>query len=163
MKDDFKAILCDRFALPLDSIHGPEHWRRVEAYGLYLASFNGANKRLVSLFAYFHDSCRVDDNFDPGHGLRGAERARELSHLLTLDSDELETLCQACAGHTELVFSHDPTIAVCWDADRLDLDRVGVEPDPSFFSTTEGKRMALLPAISRRMEAGISIDLGSLT
>lgn len=25
----------------------------------------------------------------------------------------------------------DPTIATCWDADRLDLLRVGIRPDPA--------------------------------
>jgi uncharacterized protein len=35
--------------------------------------------------------------------------------------------------------SEVPTIGVCWDADRLDLTRVGIMPDPEFFSTAAGK------------------------
>ena len=31
--------------------------------------------------------------------------------------------------------SEDPTVGACWDADRLDLPRVGIQPDPALFST----------------------------
>jgi hypothetical protein len=30
----------------------------------------------------------------------------------------------------------------CWDADRLDLARVGVIVDPSYLSTARGKQLA---------------------
>jgi hypothetical protein len=30
---------------------------------------------------------------------------------------------------------------VCWDADRLDLGRVGIAPDATFFSTTAAQRL----------------------
>lgn len=157
-----KKELVRWYSLGLDSLHGPRHWERVEAYGLYLVKHNGGSHKVVELFAWFHDCQRVNENTDPGHGLRGAKKAREMRERLGLDDDALETLYQACAGHTDLKYSHDPTIAACWDADRLDLDRVGIEPDPSYFSTPEGKRLALLPAVSRRMEVGITVNLGAL-
>ena len=35
------------------SIHGPDHWVRVERNGLYVAENTGANKTIVQLFAIF--------------------------------------------------------------------------------------------------------------
>ncbi|TML82741.1 MAG: hypothetical protein E6G09_09645, partial [Actinobacteria bacterium] len=37
----------------------------------------------------------------------------------------------------------NPTIGCCWDADRLDLGRVGIEPDPELMSTIAGPERAL--------------------
>jgi hypothetical protein len=34
----------------------------------------------------------------------------------------------------------DPLVGVCWDADRLDLWRVGIKPDPRDLSTEAAKR-----------------------
>ena len=65
------------------SVHGLQHWLRVERNGLYLAERNGANKTIVSLFAMFHDCMRVNDGNDEGHGLRGAEFAKSLRKDLT--------------------------------------------------------------------------------
>lgn len=36
----------------------------------------------------------------------------------------------------------DPTIGCCWDADRLDLGRVGKKPDPAYMSTMLGRSAA---------------------
>jgi hypothetical protein len=36
----------------------------------------------------------------------------------------------------------DVTIQTCWDADRLDLGRVGIRPDPARMGTEAGKRIA---------------------
>ena len=154
MEELILELVAD-FALGTDSIHGLNHWRRVETYGLYLAGKNGADFRAVSLFAYFHDCQRIDEDRDPGHGLRGAEKAKRLRDKLDLGDTAFELLFQACAGHTDLVFSHDVTIATCWDADRLDLDRVGIDPHPDYFSTYEGARLALLPTKARQMEVGL--------
>ena len=35
------------------SIHGPDHWARVERNGLYVAQKTGTNKMIVQLFAVF--------------------------------------------------------------------------------------------------------------
>tara|TARA_B100000315_G_scaffold79959_1_gene73252 strand:- start:616 stop:768 length:153 start_codon:yes stop_codon:yes gene_type:complete len=36
----------------------------------------------------------------------------------------------------------DITIATCWDADRLDLGRVGADPNPKYLFSDEAKRIA---------------------
>ena len=43
----------------------------------------------------------------------------------------------------------DPTIGTCWDADRLDIGRVGIIPHERFMSTAAGKRR-----VSRTQFAG---------
>ena len=152
---DLTQTLIDEFQLGEHSVHGPSHWRRVEAYGIHLAKTNGGDQQVVRCFAVFHDCCRVNENHDPEHGLRGAEKAKEHRGKLGLEDEAFETLYQACAGHTTSTFSSNPTIAACWDADRLDLDRVGIAPNPEFLSTGEGKKLARLSAQSRRTRIGI--------
>lgn len=44
-----------------------------ETLGLVLADRTGASRRVVSLFAFLHDSCRWDDYRDAGHGARAAD------------------------------------------------------------------------------------------
>jgi len=95
------------------------------------------------MYALFHDAMRFNDGDDKGHGLRGFhlwERYKQLdTHIEILFSHRQEELFfEACAEHSDGHRSTDPTIAVCWDADRLDLHRKGLWPDPRFMSTQEG-------------------------
>ena len=118
-------------------------WRRVEGNGLMLARDSGADVTIVRLFAVLHDSRRHDDGSDWGHGQRGAELARLLrGKYFDLGDDDLQILCDACAAHEMGGVSDHPTIGTCWDADRLDLGRVGARPDPAYMSTDAGKRAA---------------------
>jgi uncharacterized protein len=118
-------------------IHGESHWRRVAAAGLtLLPETPGADPALVFLFALFHDSMRLNDNYDPLHGPRGAALARELrGKAFDLEDAEMGLLAFACEEHTNGGIGSDPTVGVCWDADRLNLWRVGIIPDPRFLST----------------------------
>jgi len=126
-----------------DSIHGPEHWRRVERFGLDIAEHTGADRMVVRLFAWFHDAGRVNQHTDPGHGRRGAELARLLKgELFDLPASAFDTLVYACTWHTDERFNDDPTIGACWDADRLDLGRVGITPSPRFMNSDYAKRLA---------------------
>jgi len=126
-------------------IHGPRHWAVVERNALYLAEAEGANPILVSLFALFHDSRRINDNHDPEHGIRGGLYARELREnlrgLLPGEAD-FSRLVEACNGHTDITHHKDKTIATCWDADRLDLGRVGIAPHPDYLNTETAKILA---------------------
>lgn len=132
-------------------IHGPEHWSRVAANGLALATeTTGADKHVVSLFALLHDSMRENDSYDPEHGLRAADLALELFALLKVDHHQLQVLTRALAEHDRGQVSDDPTIGCCWDADRLDLPRVGTTPDPRFFSTPSGRKRAEEAVVASR-------------
>ena len=108
-----------------------------------LAKKIGADITVVRLFALFHDSKRVNESVDHGHGLRGAELAASLRSVAFDISDEAFALLHAaCSGHTDKQHSTDPTIGTCWDADRLDLGRVGIVTDERFMSTVFGKEIA---------------------
>ncbi|MGC4013561.1 MAG: hypothetical protein QM755_03430 [Luteolibacter sp.] len=125
------------------SVHGPDHWKRVERNGLLLAGRTGADPEVVRLFALFHDSCRENDGHDPDHGARGAAYAADLrGTAFDLDDARFELLTLACIGHTDELHHPDPTVGTCWDADRLDLGRVGMIPDPYYMSTAFGKEIA---------------------
>ena len=118
-------------------IHGESHWQRVAAAGLaLLPETPAADPALVFLFALFHDSMRSNDGYDPLHGPRGAALARELrGEAFDLKDAEMDLLGFACEEHTNGGVGSDPTVGVCWDADRLNLWRVGIRPDPHWLST----------------------------
>ncbi len=123
-------------------LHGVDHWKRVAAAGhALLQDTPKADPLLVFLFALFHDSMRLDDGNDPDHGPRAGVLVRELGDRLpdTIGHARIDTLVYACNEHTFGGTSSDPTVAVCWDADRLNLWRVGIQPDPLLLSTAAAK------------------------
>jgi uncharacterized protein len=124
------------FALDWHGIHGAAHWARVRLIGVRLAERTGARREVVELFAFLHDSCRENDGYDTHHGRRAAELAGSLQgNLFELGKEDLTRLLTACRGHSDGLTHPDPTIATCWDADRLDLGRVGIRPDPQRLCT----------------------------
>jgi len=143
---DFKRLLemvTAQFPLGLHSLHGPRHWREVEKNGLVLAEETGADETIVKLFSIFHDSRRENEIVDAGHGARGAELAKSMKGTcFDLPDGSFEILVNACALHTDGQPTSDITIATCWDADRLDLPRVGIIPDPDRMGTAPGRRLA---------------------
>jgi len=137
------SLVSEQFPLGADSPHGPTHWRRVEANGMLIAEASGADATVVRLFALFHDSRRENECRDHGHGKRGAELARSLKGVeFQLDDALFHLLMEACGGHTDIVHHPDPTIGTCWDADRLDLPRVGITPDPAYLNTARAKQLS---------------------
>ena len=76
---------------------------------------------------------------------KGAELAAELrGELYELDDERFETLRYAIAHHTDGTTSEDVTIGTCWDADRLDLLRLGKKVQTSRLSTATARRPELL-------------------
>lgn len=125
------------------SVHGLAHWKQVEFNGLLLSEQTGADKTVVRLFALFHDSRRVSDGYEVKHGAHGAEFAKELrGKFFKIDDERFEKLVYACRNHTVEPFFGDPTIDTCYDADRLDLGRVEIVPDPKKMATAAGKKLA---------------------
>ena len=133
-------------------LHGLTHWQQVERNGLLLATESGADTVVVRLFALFHDSKRADDGYDEEHGPRGAEFAKACfeEHRLDITQEQFDKLYHACRFHTTEHRSGDATIDTCYDADRLDLGRVGIKLDPSKMATTFGARIA-----QKSLEEGI--------
>lgn len=139
-----QEAISRQFQVGSCSIHGLSHWRRVERNGLWLAARTGADALVTRLFALLHDSRRMDDFTDPGHGRRGAEYARSLrGTLFDLDDSSFDALAYACTWHTDGGTSEDITIGTCWDSDRLDLGRAGIIASEGFMSTSAGKEAAI--------------------
>ena len=140
----FKFIFS-QYLLGKDSIHGPSHWKRVERNGLAIANINGGDKEVIRLFAILHDSQRENEGYDLEHGPKAAKFCISIRNkYLKLTDKQFEKLCYACKYHTSGRISKDKTIGACWDADRLDLPRVGIIPHTKYMSTKEGKRKAEL-------------------
>jgi len=142
--DELLNFLKEHYRLDWNGIHGVKHWARVRANGLALAKENEANTKVVELFAFLHDSCRENDGHDPYHGPRAAELALNLQgQLIHLSSADLDLLVTACRGHPHEKWHQDPTVGTCWDADRLDLTRIDIIPDPNRLISRAGKARAL--------------------
>ena len=115
---------------------------------------------MVQLFAVLHDCRRFNEGDDPDHGPRAAELARELRGVVfDLSDREFRLLHHACAGHTHERTHPDETIQTCWDADRLDLGRVGVTPEPDFLCTEVAKRPETIRWADGRANMGYIPDI----
>lgn len=123
-------------------VHGPDHWARVERNGLYIGQQVDADLEVIKLFALFHDSKRQNDNIDPGHGKRGAEYAKTLrNRLFEISDKQFDCFYNACRLHTRQIHTKDITMGVCWDSDRLDLGRIGMDPSSKFLNTEIAKNI----------------------
>lgn len=141
--DEIWQRMSDGFQLS-DLLHGPPHWKQVEQNGLEILESSGADLLVVQLFAVLHDSQRQNDGYDPEHGYRAAEVAAQVRNDLFVVSDvQMELLCLALQLHNDGKVTDDPTVGTCWDADRMDLPRVGIQPDSALMSTPYGKQWAL--------------------
>ena len=139
---DFVAFLRDQFLLEWKGIHGVSHWARVRRNGLLIAKDHGAETRVIEYFSFLHDSRRFDEDSDPDHGKRAAEFAMSLrSTYVDLSDTSFFLLVTACEGHTHEGYHDNVTIQTCWDADRLDLGRVGITPDPDRMGTEKAKQL----------------------
>lgn len=130
------------YRLPIHGMHGVGHWGRVLENGWRLAAETGANVDVVVLFALFHDSRRVTEDSDEGHGQRGADLASKMrASFPSLEDSEIELLTEACRLHTDGLVDGDVTLQTCWDADQLDLGRVGITPSFDRLCTAAGRRL----------------------
>jgi uncharacterized protein len=128
--------------LAASPLHGERHWQAVARIGGRLAAETpGADLRAVLLFALLHDARRENDHHDPNHGPRAAQLLDSYAAAgrVVLPEPVRERLRDAIARHDAGAVSDDPLTGVCWDADRLCLSRVGIEPDPGLLSTRAGR------------------------
>lgn len=115
----------------------------MRANGLMLAELTSANRHVVELFVFFHHSRRFHDHVDDGHGARGAALASRLKgQYFDATDDEMDSLYFACVHHSDGMTQGDATVLTCWDADHLDLGRVGITPRVKHLGT-EAARIPL--------------------
>ena len=122
--------------------HGPDHWARVSRNGRSVARSLGLDPLVPHIFGLVHDSQRQDEGLDPGHGPRAAQfiEANRNTLFAFLTNHQVEDLAGACEMHSNGVTDGPATQQACWDADRLDLFRVGIQPDPRLLCTAYAKR-----------------------
>lgn len=126
-------------------VHGLDHWLAVARNGAWLCErVPKADPVVVELFALFHDADRRNEWVDRDHGKRGWLLACWLGLPLELTGPQVWALRIACVSHDRGYVHDHPTIGVCWDADRLDLPRVGTRPRPELLST-EPARLRIRP------------------
>lgn len=124
--------------------HGYAHSLRVN-YNIQLLGkkMNVQDSELyqMRLFAYWHDIVRYNDGYDPEHGKRAADiinKNRNHYNLRDFSAEQIDNLCFACEHHTTMHRSGNTLIDICFDADRLDLQRVGIIPEPYKMATEIG-------------------------
>ncbi len=138
----------------LGETHGLPHWQKVERNGILLSIEVCAgvphirediNIKIVRLFAYLHDKCRLDNGTDFEHGVRAANMLYNIRNtiLKNLTDEEVLLLEKACRLHTTVLKTGNLTIDTCFDADRLDLDRVGIIPYHNKMATPNGTYWAI--------------------
>lgn len=126
--------------------HGPDHWARVRQHGHAAARASGVDPLIAHVFGWVHDSHREHDGYDLEHGPLAAEfiQANRAGLFGFLNDEQVEVLATACKLHSDGVTEGDVLAQVCWDADRLDLWRVGRRPDPRYMCTPYGKDSAVI-------------------
>ena len=154
-----KALRVVRPQFRLDyanGIHGVPHWSRVWFHGRALAAAVDVNPQVLAWFAFLHDSQRHNDGHDPQHGRRAADFAiglRRAGVISGLAGHEFEHLCEAMRLHSDGHTTGEPAIVACWDADRLDLARVGIRPHPNRLCTSHARG-------SRNIEMAVRLAIG---
>ena len=125
------------------NLHGFYHWDRVYANGQMLLT-EQVNPLVLGLFAYLHDACRENDGADIQHGERASVLVDQLRDSLLYDvsDSDIHLLKEACRLHSVRYKTGNPTIDACFDADRLDLGRIGIIPDPDRMATEKGRQIA---------------------
>jgi uncharacterized protein len=147
--------LYTEYDLNWDGIHGYFHWVRVRENGLRIAQINGARPALVELFAFLHDIKRQNDGIDYQHGKRAAGFIGSINQdYLHLRDTDCELLQYACAFHTNGLTEGDVTVKTCWDADRLDLGRVGIKPNARRLCTQAARQPEIIEWAYGRSRAG---------
>ncbi len=132
------------------------HWSRVWFHGQQLAQSLGVDPAVLAWFAFLHDSQRHNDHHDPLHGTRAADFAVQLRQervITELGPADFERLCEAMRLHSDGHTEADAAICACWDADRLDLWRVGIRPAPDRLCTPHARQPHVLERADRMAEA----------
>jgi uncharacterized protein len=145
-----------QFALDPHGLHGLPHWARVLENALCLARDTDVNPEVLELFAILHDSRRISDGEDGDHGRRSGEFAvhcRDLGYKL--DDDDFERLHTAIVGHNKCCADPgDETIRICWDAERLDLPRLGLTARPNAMHTEAARDKSIREWAGKRSRHG---------
>jgi uncharacterized protein len=135
------------FVRPPLGIHGLGHETRVLIWAQVLAAMvreedlhvDGAT---LGWAAAIHDTQRLDDGLDSGHGARAASWLAENESIVGARTsiEEIAYLCQWHVPPDRLAPVMTPSLKVFKDADALDRWRI-YDLDPAFFRTHSAHRL----------------------
>jgi len=136
--EDLLVPFCSCGSLGL---HGLSHLRRVAILSGRLASATGEDVEAAVVMGFLHDGARTDDKGGNGHAHDSAVLARQLLKMF-YPHLEADRICDAIARHADGEVTGDTLTACLWDADRLELKRIGRTIDLDLLSTRVAKRLA---------------------
>lgn len=128
------------------SVHGYKHWNQVYENCLSIAArhdyalLRDEIKIFFFCFAMLHDVARENEYADPEHGPRAAALVAELD-FLPVQADLRDVLLEAIEWHTNGIRHNNLLVQICWDADRLDIGRVGIVVDERYLQTKAAKEI----------------------
>ena len=148
------AVVLEEYRLPVDGVHGINHWGRVLENGRRLCPVTGADPSVIEVFALLHDAKRSNEGYDPEHGPRAAAFARRIRSAVPLSDALFDLLLTACEVHTRGADpGADATVLTCLDADRLDIPRVGKRIRVEFLSRAAAGETQTIAWAARRAAA----------
>ena len=143
------------FWLPDSELHTKVHSARVLLLALLIGHQKGLNdteKDTLGMAAIFHDSRRLDDGIDKGHGSRAAEYYKayctehdlpydELTYYITYYHDQDDSLGLSEIGKSPIIGERGVLLyQIFKDADALDRFRLGPDAlDENFLRTEEAR------------------------
>ena len=144
--EKLRLFSMSRWPEDLGITHGVEHWDRVAKFGQMLYQ-EGADIDVIMAFAYLHDAERMNNWKDIQHGQRASKLIDTIRHtqLEALSDEQIDKLKRACELHTIKHRTGDITIDICFDADRMDLPRVGIFPSPKRMATQKSAEIVAIP------------------
>ena len=74
--------------------------------------------------------------------------------MFDLSDEEMDLLTEALKYHSDGYTRADITVQVCWDANRLDLGRLGIKPAPNKLCTATARSVAALDVAYERSVEG---------
>lgn len=153
----FIKYLKRQFQIEWNGFHGGAHWARVKMNATLLGrEYNKLGENVdfdvLELFSILHDHKRENEGYDIEHGKRAADALEFYrGRFFEIPDSAFQELWTACAYHSDGRIS-DPSlnVEICWDADRLDLYRVGVMPNPKYLCTAVAKNKSFLESAVKR-------------
>ena len=124
-------------------LHGMSHLRRVASTAGRIASLISEDVEAAVVTGFLHDCARTDDGGGTSHAHDSACVAKNILPTCYPHLD-VDRLCAGIAGHADGVVTDDLLIGSVWDADRLDLVRLGIEVDLGLLSTSVARRVAIV-------------------
>ncbi len=129
-------------------LHGVSHLRRVAILSGRLANAVGEDVESAVVMGFLHDCARRNDKNDIEHARDSEVLARGLVERFYPHLD-VDRICEAIAGHADGEVTSDPFTGCLWDADRMELKRIGRTIDLDLLSTKVAKRLV------RRRQQGV--------